>query len=271
MSRMYQLYQDEKRQFIEAVHQSEALVKKSTRPLGPGMPGTEIARLPDLPELVRSYLEMAGFNERPLPKVAEVIWKESRIKLGPDKPWMAIKTKQCNTASPTARIAFMSAKMFGVLPFEGRDLYAQGRGHMLGKIAGLATVFDDQSEEIAKSGVVTVLAEAFLIPGILMLPGMTLESRDSLSIKARLTDQGLTAEGVFSFNAQGEVTSFVSEDRYYANPKGGNERRRWTAYSENYIEKDGVRFPSTVRAVWNLPEGDFEYWSGTIERVVYDL
>lgn len=267
MSKMYLRYLEEKRQIFEAVHQTAALAAGNQGALERT---AEKARIAALPMPVRSYLEMAGFKEGQLPKTAEVIWKDSRIKLGPKKPWMALKTQQCNTASPPARIAFMSARMLGVIPFEGRDLYASGHGHMLGKIAGLATVFDDRSEEISKSGVVTVLAEAFLMPGLLVIPGVALEATDSLTVKAQLKDHGFTAEGVYQFNAKGEVTSFVSDDRFYANPEGSSERRRWTAYTEHYIEKDGYRFPSVVRAVWTLPDGEFEYWNGTIERIVYE-
>jgi hypothetical protein len=267
MSKMYLRNLEEKRQMIEAVHQTSALAAGSQGALERT---AEKARIAALPTPVRSYLEMAGFKEGQLPKTAEVIWKESRIKLGPDKPWMALHTLQCNTAIPPARIAYMSTKMLGILPFEGRDLYAGGRGHMLGKIAGLVTVFDDASEAIAKSGVVTVLAEAFLMPGLLTIPELTLEATGSLKVKARLADHGFAAEGVYQFNAKGEVTSFVSDDRFYANPEGSSERRRWTAYTSHYIEKDGYRFPSEVRAVWSLPDGEFEYWNGTIERIIYE-
>jgi len=207
---MYQLYMEEKREWLEVARKMLA-----ADPVGPELD----ARLKSLPEPVRRYLRMAGFESAPLPRVGEVIWKDSKIKFGPDKPWTSLKTLQFNATLLPARMAYMTTKMYGVVPFEGRDLFADGHGHMLGKIAGFIPVFDDQSKEISQSGVVTVLAVVFLVPGYLTEPYVTWE----------------------------------------------------TAYCENYIEKDGYRFPSAVRAAWHLPEGEFEYWNGTIDRVVYDI
>lgn len=266
MSKMYQRYLNEKRQWLEMVKRAETADSGGRRQLTES--GTQTASLPDP---VQRYLKMAGFADRPLPRAGEVVWKESRIKFGPDKPWMSLKTLQFNATPSPVRMAYMSTKMFGVLPFEGRDLFADGHGHMLGKIAGLIPVFDDGRQEISQSGVVTVLAEAFLVPGYLTEPYVTWEAIDERTAKARLTDHGLTGEGIFTFNDLGEVTTFVSHDRYFANPEGGNERQTWTAYCENYIEKDGVRFPSVIRAAWSLPEGEYEYWNGTIDKVVYDI
>lgn len=270
MSKMYQRYLDEKRQWLEVVRKAENAEAGSGNAGSGASVGSEAQRS-SLPEPVQRYLSMAGFDHRPLPKAGEVVWKESRIKFGPDKPWTSLKTLQFNATPSPVRMAYMTTKMFGLLPFEGRDLFADGQGHMLGKIAGLFPVFDDRTQEISQSGVVTVLAELFLVPGYLTAPYVKWEAVDDTTVKARLSDHGLAGEGVFTFSPQGEVMTFVSDDRYYANPKGGNERQRWTAYCENYIEKDGFRFPSTVRAVWNLPEGDFEYWNGTIDRVIYDF
>ena len=194
---MYQLYLNEKRHWLEMVRRAE-----TADPSARGVQAESAHQAATLPDPVQRYLKMAGFADRPLPKAGEVIWKESRIKFGPDKPWTSLKTLQFNATPSPVRMAYMTTKMFGVLPFEGRDLFADGQGHMLGKIAGMIPVFDD---------------------------------------------------------------------RCYANPNGVNERQTWTAYCENYIEKDGVRFPSTVRAVWSLSEGEFEYWNGTVDRVVYDI
>lgn len=266
MSKMYQRYLNEKRHWLEMVRRAE-----TADPGALGERAESAHQVASLPDPVQRYVKMAGFADRPLPKAGEVIWKESRIKFGPNKPWTSLKTLQFNATPSPVRMAYMTTKMFGVLPFEGRDLFADGQGHMLGKIAGVIPVFDDRSKEISRSGVVTVLAEIFLVPGYLTESYLTWEAIDAYSAKAKLTDHGLTGEGIFTFNDLGEVTTFVSHDRYYANPNGGNERQTWTAYCENYIEKDGVRFPSTVRAVWSLPEGEFEYWNGTIDRVVYDI
>ena len=40
---------------------------------------------------------------------------------------------------------------------------------------------------------------------------------------------------------------------------------------DGYQDQGGMRVPTGVRAVWHLPEGEFEYWRGTIREIHFDV
>lgn len=222
----------------------------------------------NLPEPVWRHLILCGYEGRKLPVSGSVVWKESGIRFGPDKPWTRLVTQQFNSAVSPFRAAYMKTRMFGLLPFEGLDVSAGGMGSMLGKLAGAVTIFDETGVEMDTSGLVTLLAEALMIPGMLLMPYISWGSVHGNIVYASMTLKGITVTGRFIFDNDGLFRSFESDDRYYANPKGGNELRPWSVECERYGEADGIRFQSVVTASWQLPEGHYEYWRGTIERVV---
>lgn len=220
-----------------------------------------------LPEPVRKHLILCGYEGKKLPVSGRVIWKESSIRFGPDKPWTNLATQQFNSAVSPFRAAYMKTRMFGLIPFEGLDLCIGGTGSMLGKLAGIVNVLDEKGVEMDTSGVVTLLAEATMIPGMLLMPYIFWGCVQGNVVNASMTQKDITITGRFIFGDDGLFRSFESDDRYYANPKGGNELRPWKVECERYDEADGIRFQSVVTASWQLPEGRYEYWRGTILRV----
>ena len=220
-----------------------------------------------LPEPVRRHLRLCGYEGRSLPVSGRVVWKESSIRFGPDKPWTGLVTQQFNSCVSPFRAAYMKTRMFGILPFEGLDLCIGGTGSMLGKLAGVINVLDVTGLEMDTSGLVTLLAEATMIPGMLLMPYISWGKAEGNMVDASMTLKGITVGGRFIFGEDGLFRSFESDDRYYANPKGGNELRPWKVECERYGETDGIKFQSVVTASWQLPEGRYEYWRGTIERV----
>ena len=51
---------------------------------------------------------------------------------------------------------------------------------------------------------------------------------------------------------------------------GKSEKHRWTAAIDSYIEKDNIKIPSKMKAIWNLPGEDYEYFNGTLTDIVYN-
>ncbi len=122
----------------------------------------EINKLP-LP--LQRYFNQCGYSGTKIADLYEVIWSQSYIKMAPAKSWMKLKTLQYNFVPEPARIAWMKTWMMGLLPFEGRDKYHQGKGHMYGTLAKLIRIFDSKEPEIAQSALIVLLAESLIIPG----------------------------------------------------------------------------------------------------------
>jgi hypothetical protein len=224
-----------------------------------------------LPEPIRKYLTNSGYTGREMPVNAEIIWEESHIKMKPHGKWLKLKTIQFNSVDEPFRIAYMKAMLGGIIPFEGRDIYANGMGHMYGKLGKVITIFDEKQREIAQSALITVLAEALLVPGYALQNYIEWEAIDNNSARAVIRHMDIEAAGVFYFNDKGEMTAFESHDRYYMSPGKGNIQVPFRVETREYKTAGEYRFPSKVKAIWKLPEGDYDYWKGTIREIRYNI
>ena len=66
------------------------------------------------------------------------------------------------------------------------------------------------------------------------------------------------------------MISFVTEDRAASGSDGRTENIPWTALCSDYeVSDDGLNLPTTFKAVWNYPDGDFIYFDGKINSVSY--
>jgi len=224
-----------------------------------------------LPEPVQRFFRRGGYVGRERMTNAQVVWAHSEIRMAPDRDWMRLETHQFNSVPEPFRIAYMKARIAGIIPFEGRDLYRDGRGHMLGKILNLFKVVDAQDPEIAQSALVTVFAEAFLVPSYALQSYITWEEWGEGWARARIRHKGLEAVGTFFFNEADEMVRFETGDRYYSRPEGGYEKVRFSAFVDGYQDQEGLRIPRGVRAVWHLEGEDYEYWRGSIQEVRFDV
>jgi hypothetical protein len=223
-----------------------------------------------LPEPVQRYILQCGLIGITIANHAEVIWGESHIKMRPNQKWMRLETIQHNFVTEPSRLAYMRANMMGIIPFEGRDKYHNGNGHMFGTLGKMIKIFDEKDLEIAQGAAIVVLAEALLVPSFAIQPYIRWEPVDSLTAKARFIHKGIDVGGTFHFNQQGEYVRFTTDERPYMMPKGGYEPRPYTIEIRSYQQQGDIRIAKEVAAIWNLPEGDFEYWKGTIKMILFD-
>ncbi len=173
-----------KRVFFNELAELQSTVKTESRQIT-----TE--NIAHLPEPVRRYLHHCGFVDRPMANNAEVIWADSRIKMKPGQRWMRLKTLQHNFVEDPCRIAYMRANMLGLIPFEGRDRYLNGGGHMFGTLGRMIKVFDARDRETFLGAAVVVLAEVLLIPLYSIQPYIHWEAVDDLTAKARFIHNGI--------------------------------------------------------------------------------
>ena len=200
----------------------------------------------------------------------EIVWSESRIRLERDRDWLDLDTRQFNSAAAPRRMAYMRARLFGVLPFEGMDTYADGVGRMRMVLLRLFTVGDERGPEMDQSAAVTLLAEALLVPGYVLAPYIAWDAVDDRAARATIRYRDTEASGVFHFDSAGAFVRFTTDDRYAA-WKDGLRRTPWSAEVTGYAAVDGLRIPTGMRATWHREDGDFEYFQGTIAGIRYDI
>ncbi len=240
---------------------------ESRPPVGDVITEADIA---GLPAPVRRFLRTHGYVGRGPFANAEIVWSETRIRLGPDRDWLELRTRQFNSVPAPVRIAWMRARLFGVLPFEGTDSYTRGAGRMHMVLARLFTVGDDQGPEMDQSAAVTLLAEALLVPGYALAPYIEWELVDDRSARATIRYRDAEASGVFHFDSADDFVRFTTDDRYGA-WEDGMRLTPWSADVLGYTTVDGIRIPRGMRATWHREDGDFEYFQGTIEGIRYDI
>lgn len=223
--------------------------------------------LAPLPEPVQSFFRRCGYLGHPRMNQAEIEWQEVQFKRSPQAKWMNLVCNQFNSVLAPTRIVYMKSNLLGLFPFEGRDKYQDGQGHMLIKLLKYIPIADAKGKEMDASCLVTVLAECFLVPTYALQDYIKWTAVDENTAKAELTYHNTTVSGLFFFNPKGEFTRFVTEDRYYSESGGSYKKMKWSAVAGNYIERNGLRFPTFFKGIWHTENGDYEYFKGTLKGV----
>ncbi|MCE1188979.1 MAG: hypothetical protein LWX56_07540 [Ignavibacteria bacterium] len=252
---------------IQALYKAETARILKTSDLQPKI--LREADIATLPEPVRRYLHFCGMIGKPIPANCRMRYSNAKIKLRPDKDFMQITYEQYNSVMPPARIAFIDASFLG-MPFQGRDLYREGKGNMKGMLLKSFTLFDVKNEEINHSGLVTFLSEALFLPSVCLQPYITWEQIDDSHVLARIDDNGITVQGVFTISDKGEMISFDTGDRYMDDGNGVPVKYPWRAAVGEYRDYNGRKIPGSVTAEWKLPAGRLIYFSGNLESIDYD-
>ncbi len=222
----------------------------------------------DLPEPLKKYLRVCGYINTPVPVNANVYWSESWLKMSQDKEWVKLHTMQFNSVKPIGRVAYMK---FLTMPVAARDLYRDGYGEINGKLLNLIKVAFDNSKEVAQSALITTFCEFMLIPGYQLLDNVKWEHIDNYSVRGVLTDNGIEVSGIFYFNDEGLFTHFETHDRYFTTGKNSYKKVKFSVIADSYKTQDNLKISEKVKVMWHLPEGDFEYYKGTIDKIEFNV
>ncbi len=221
-----------------------------------------------LPYPVRKYFETSGWTGTPKMSSMKAVFKGVDFILSPKKPAIQIDYTQYNFSEHPVRIALIETSMYGI-PFQGLDTYVEGKGSMMGVLAKMFTLFNQQGGEMDQACLVTFLSEALLLPSAAIQSCITWEPIDDTHARAAITCYGTTAGGIFSFNDNGECLSFTTDDRTAVGMDGSKQRVRWSALMKDYKRIDGVRQPTHLQAVWHYDSGDLVYFDSRNFRVEY--
>ena len=220
-----------------------------------------------LPEPVKRHFRLCGYIGKPVIRHADVTWANSAIRLGREKDWTPLDTRQFHAVVNPVRIAYMKAK---TIPIQVRDIYRHGEGHVYGKLFGFFPVVNDKGKETSQSALITLFTEVLLIPGYSLQDYIRWQAVDDRTAKARLLHGGIDVSGVFHFDETGRFVRFETEDRYYTEAKGVFTKKRFSAVVDSYKEKAGTVIPQMVRITWHLDDGDYEYFKGEIDGMVFN-
>jgi hypothetical protein len=209
-----------------------------------------------LPPPVRRWLEISGAVGRPIAGTVRLT-QRGELRTAPDKPWMPAAAEQVFTVDPPGFVWHVRTKMMG-LPIAGRDRFADGRGHMLIKVASLIPVADATGPEVDQGALLRFLGEIIWFPSAALSPTITWQSIDANSARATMRHGGVTASAVFGFDDRGRFNGLTA-DRYMSAP-GGSRLEKWVIPISAWRVVRGIEMPVRGNAIWKLAEGDFDYY-----------
>lgn len=213
----------------------------------------------NLPSPVQKYFRYCGFIGKPKMSYMKASFKNVDFKMSPDKT-IKIDYTQYNFVHKPSRLAFIDSSIYGI-PFEGFDSYINGTGSMKGRLGKIITLFDQRGESMDKACLVTFLAEALINPNTALQNYIKWEEIDDLNAKATINYKGNSAGGIFTFDENGAMISFVTNDRIATAMDGSTREAEWLAIIGDYHEVNGMNLPKTLISVWRYPEGDFVYFN----------
>jgi hypothetical protein len=224
-----------------------------------------------LPDPVQRYLRVAGVVGQPRVHSFRV-QLHGRIRNGRQGRWMPFAAEQHNVVDAPARLFFLTASMFAI-PAQGYHRYVDSTASMRVKAAGLVPVVAAAGTEMTQSETVTLFNDmCVMAPATLIHRSITWDAVDARTARAAFSNAGHTIHAELSFNDAGELTNFVSDDRYQASADGTTMRPlRWSTPVGDYRTCGAVRLPSRGEGRWHEPEGEYTYIELAIDDVQYNL
>jgi hypothetical protein len=213
-----------------------------------------------LPVPVQRYFTYCGYIGTPKMSHIKIDYQDVDFLFDKDKP-IKIDYTQYNFVNNLNRIAYIDSSMYGI-PFEGLDSYSGGRGSMKGVLAKTITLFNQTGSVMDKSSLVTYLSEVLFIPSAALQDYIKWEAIDDLHAKAAVSCYGITVSGVFTFDENGEMQSFETDDRSAVATDGTSEKAKWSVFCDAYVEVNNIKRPTVFKAVWHYESGDLVYFDG---------
>ncbi len=223
-----------------------------------------------LPVPVQRYYRYCGYIGLEKMLSATIEWEKTFLRFLPHSGWKAMECLQFSAVEEPARIVYMKSKLLGFLPFEGKDKYKDGHGNMKMRLFYLLNIADAKGREIDASALITILAEALLVPSYALQPYITWQPVNDITAKATITYNGTRVSGNFFFTETGRFLKFETADRYYSESGKNYKRMKWTAIAKSYKTINRISFPTFFNATWNTPTGDYTYYKGWIKNIAFN-
>lgn len=233
-------------------------------------PLLEEAALASLPAPVRRYVERSGAIGRPVVRNFRAVFTGD-FRNGLQGAWMQFRSEQYNRIDDPARLFYMRCRMFG-LPVEGLHVCRSGAATMRIRIARFFTVADGRGPELDRSESVTLLNDiCVLAPGALpALPNLQWEEQGPLAALARFRHGAHAVTARLSFQPDGDLVNFYSEDRSLSSDGRTFRPLPWSTPLRDYAMFGGHRLASYGEAVWQMPEGPFSYGRFHLQEIEYN-
>lgn len=215
--------------------------------------------LAPLPDPVQRYLRVTGAVGQPRARHFRARWT-GRIRSGPDDPWMPFTAEQQNFLDEPARFFLMHATRSG-LPVDIYHAFRDGSASMRVRLLSMVPVAHSSGPEFTRAETVTLFNDLVLLaPAGLVDAEIRWERLSETEVRGHFTAGDHTVGAILSFNREGELVDFVSDDRLAASPDGSElVPQRWSTPVGEYRTFGSRRAPTRGEGRWHPPGGEFTY------------
>ncbi|HSP21713.1 MAG TPA: DUF6544 family protein [Planococcus sp. (in: firmicutes)] len=243
--------------------------RKSQEPTGPSLAVVTAERAEQLPEPVQKWLAWSGSVGKD--EARSMYLKQSgQVKLKPEqKQWTSAKAEQYTTFEPPEFTWKVDMKMAPGTHISGKDVFRNGRAQMRIKFDGIMPLSKtEKSYKTNQSALQRYLMELSCCPPAALSSYVSWQKVDSTTATAEMELNGVSGTADFHFDAQGELKS-VNALRY----KDSDEKAEMlpcTAHILSYMEVGGIKVPSKIEIVWDLPDGPFTWYRFEVSDVQFN-
>jgi hypothetical protein len=221
-----------------------------------------------LPNPVKRWLRNSGAVGKPAISFGKVT-QTAKMQMKPDQDkWMTATATQYTTTGNPAFIWIADVKMNGLLNFQGRDKFEDGKGEMLIKMNSLLKVVDEKGRKIDEGSLQRYLGEMVWFPSLALSPYITWEHIDDNTAKATMTYKDTSGSGTFYFNSSGDVIKFMAL-RFKGNEPDA-KRFEWEMNITEYKKFEGIKVPIKMTSTWKLDEEDWTWLKLEVANIKYN-
>ncbi|TFH38883.1 MAG: hypothetical protein E4G96_09810, partial [Chrysiogenales bacterium] len=202
----------------------DAMVKNERASLLAAVPSTGVIltekMTAQLPLPIQTWLARSRLVGRETIASLRLIQK-GEMRTSPDGTWMPVEAEQWVSTGAPGFIWKARVTAAPGIHLAGRDLYYNGRGHMLIKLLSLFPVVNARGGEIDQGSMLRFLGEMACYPSAALNDYVRWEALGPSAARAVMTYGGITASGVFRFDERGDLASFEAR-RYYGEIGAGS-------------------------------------------------
>lgn len=219
-----------------------------------------------LPEAVKKYIRYSGSIGKPKVNNFKIVF-DGKIRQNQHSEWMPFVSEQYNFQEIAHRLFFMQAVMKG-LPVAGYHRFKNGDASMDIRLLSLINVQYQAGEEMNTAETVTFFNDmCCLAPATLIDKRVKWLEAENDKVKAEFTNNGITISAWLYFNEKGELTNFVSDDRFAVD---AGKRLRWSTPLKDYKEMNGHIVPGYAEAFYSYPKGALSYGTFSVKQIEYN-
>ncbi len=242
-------------------------VKENLQRSKTGLPEMISAQhLAHLPLPVQRYLNYTGVVNTPRVSNMLVVFSGQMREKGKD--YFSFTSEQYNFFEEPTRLFFMKAQMFG-LTVPGYHRYSKANATMDIRFFGLFPLVQKAGDAMNKAETVTLFNDMCLLaPATLIDKRIAWQPIDSFSTKAFFTNQNITVSAILYFNAIGQLTNFISNDRTAV---ADMKTYAFSTPVHTYKKFNGFNLIDEADAVWHYPDGKFTYGKFKLKNIEFNV